>query len=477
MPAGVVFRYHKQYNLTMNARGEGGFTLIETILGLTVMAIMVLAVTNLFVSNLQTVTLSKARNIGLGLANEQIEYLRDLPYQNASTLNGAIYPPGTIPDTQTLVRGGYTFTVKTEISYIDDPADGNATGTAPNHITDLNPADYKRAQVSVYLKSNNALVDQLTTDIAAKAAETASNTGVIQVRVVDNSNNPVQDANITIFNATPNPDVNITTNTDSQGYATIPNLPPDSNHGYQLTITGPGDTYGSAANQYSSLQTIPDPAGTQTAVWQNLNVVVQNVQSVVYKVDRLGAINLHAVDPSGAPLASKVITVSSSSLIKTTPNVSKYSQSTTTDASGNISLTKMDPDSYSITPPSGYYLVSTQPAYTIDLAPNGTVSATLVLSTSSSVPRITSLSPTSQQTGTTSMSFTILGTNLTSGSTVKLRQSGQTDITATGVTSLLSNTKLTGNLNLSTAATGSWDIVVTNASGATTQVGGVTVAP
>jgi hypothetical protein len=206
-------------------------------------------------------------------------------------------------------------------------------------------------------------------------------------------------------------------------------------------------------------------------------VVVQNVQSVVYKIDKLGTVNLHVVDTSGNPLTNKAMTVSSSSLIKNNADVPKYSQISTTDASGNVSLTKMDPDTYTVAPPSGYYLVSTQPAYSINLSPNSSVSATLVLSTSSSVPRITSMTPLSQQTGTSAMSFTLLGTNLTSATTVKLRQSGQTDITATGISSLLSNTKLTGTLNLTGAATGAWDIVVTNASGTTTQVGGFTVAP
>ena len=65
------------------------------------MAMMVGAVGSLFVSNLNTVVLGKARAVGLGLANYQMEYLRDLPYNSLATSHGTIYPPGNIPDSQT----------------------------------------------------------------------------------------------------------------------------------------------------------------------------------------------------------------------------------------------------------------------------------------------------------------------------------------------------------------------------------------
>ena len=221
-PFGVVFGELKRYNLHMAQRGESGFTLIETIIGLVVMTLMVTAVTQLFVDNLRVVTLGKARAVGLALAEEQMENLRDLPYQSVATQFGGIYPPGLLPDTQTLVRGGYTFTVSTKIVYIDDPYDGNATGTIVGKPKDIYPFDYKRADVGVYLKTSGKEVAQLSSDIAAKAAETGSNSGILAIKVIDANGNPIAGANVTITNPNPSPAVNITITTDDLGNVESP---------------------------------------------------------------------------------------------------------------------------------------------------------------------------------------------------------------------------------------------------------------
>ncbi len=452
----------------MIRRSQGGFTLIETILGLTVMVIMITAVSQLFVDNLRVLTLSKARNIGISLANEQMEYLRDLPYDSVKTQLGGIYPPGLIPDSQTMVRGGYTFTLATKIVYIDDPYDGNSSGTIVGKPVDINPADYKRVQVSVYLKSSGQLVAKLASDMAAKAAETASNTGVISVKVIDASGNPVTNANVHIYNATPNPDVDIQTTTDNQGLVVIPNLPLDSSNRYQITASLAG---------YSTDQTIPDPSGSQTAVELNVNVLLQQVTAVTMTIDRTSTLNVHVVNTSGAAIPSLPVTITGAKQIKLNPTVNKYSSTTSTDASGNIALPGLEWDSYTYTLPNGYYLVSTQPYAPTVLSPNTSQTVNLVVSNSSNFPTITTATPIKATTGTNPVSIVLTGTNLTSGSTVKLKKAGDPDITATGVVSSGSNTKLTLSVNLTGADTGSWDIVVTTGAGTVTQTGGFSVTP
>lgn len=452
----------------MDSQREGGFTLIETILGLVVMSIMVLAVSNLFISNLQSVTLGKARAIGLAVANEQIEYLRDLPYQSVATAGGAIYPPGTIPDSQTLTRGGYNFTVKTEINYVDDPYDGISSGPANGKPKDLNPADYRKAQIDVYLKSSGQLVAKLTTDIAGKAAETASSTGIISIRVIDANGQPVANASVHITNTNPTPDVDITTTTDNQGLVVVPNLPPDSSNRYQVTASLGG---------YSTDQTLPDPAGAQTAVNINPNVLVQQITPVTLAIDRVSSLNLRVTDPAGAALGNKAITITGAKKTKQNPDVYKYSQVSTTDASGNISLSSMEWDSYSFTPPAGSYLVSSQPYAPAALQPNSSLTVNLVVSASSSYPTVTKLSPTSAPTGTANVSLVITGTNLAAGSNVVLRLAGQSDINVSGEVSSNGNKTLTGTLNLTGAATGTWDVIVTSGGNTVTQAGGFSVTP
>lgn len=76
-------------------------------------------------------------------------------------------------------------------------------------------------------------------------------------------------------------------------------------------------------------------------------------------------------------------------------------------------------------------------------------------------PTLTAITPSSApNTGTTAIT-NLAGTGFASGATVKLRRTGQPDITATGVT-VVNSTKITCNLDLTGKKTGLWSVQVTN---------------
>jgi hypothetical protein len=452
---------------------EDGFTLVELIFGAVIMAMMVASIGELYISNINTLVLGKSRAIGVALANEKMEALRDLPYDSVATKNGNIYPPGNILDDEVLARDNFTFKIHTEVFYVDDPYDGFsscpcATGPAAGKPQDLYSYDYKKAQVTVSLASSNKVVATLTTDIAGKAAETLSNTGILSITVLDANGLAVPNANVTIVNNIPSPAVNIVTTTDNNGLVLIPKLPPDSGNNYQVTASLPS---------YSTDGTIPDPPGAQTATQLNPNILVQQITSLTLKIDRLATLYEKVVDTTGAPLPSFNVTTTGAKQIKATPTVYKYSGVTATDASGNITLSGLEWDSYSFSVPSGYYLVSASPYAPVALAPNSAASVTLVVSTNSAYPTISSSQPIAVQTGTAALSLKVTGTNLASGSTLALKMTGQTDIPGTACVSASGNTTYTCTLNLTGAATGAWDIVVVRSGNTATQTGGVNVTP
>lgn len=454
------------------ATREQGFTLVELVFGVTIMAIMVAAIGGLFLDNLQTVTLGKARAIGLSLATEKMEHLRDLPYDSLATQNGTIYPPGTIADNETVVRGSYTFTVHTDISYVDDPYDGYiscpcASGPAAGKPKDSYPYDYKKAQIAVKLTNRNVEVAKLTTDIAGKAAETSSNTGILSITVVNAAGQPIPNATVTIVNTNPNPDVNITTTTDNNGLVVVPKLPPDSNRRYVVTASFPG---------YSSEGTIADPPGAQTAVKLNPNVLAQQITGVNFAIDQLSTLYVHVTDTSGNPIPSLNVTTISAKKTMTTPDVFKYNQSATTNATGDITLSNMEWDSYRFTVPGGNYIVSASPYAPVALDPNSSKTVNLVVSPSSSWPRITTVDPLTITTGSTFTGFDVTGVSFASGMSLTLKKTGQSDINGTSCT-VTGSTLLTCNLNLTGAAVGAWDVVVTKSGNSTTQVGGLDVTP
>ena len=443
----------------MKPTGEGGFTLVEVVVSVVLMAVMVGAIGNLFVSNLTTVALGKARAVGLGLANEQMEDLRNLPYASLATENGTIYPPGNLPDNQTIVRDNYTFKVYTQIIYIHNPYDSNVAGY-----------DYKQAEITVKLASTGVTVAFLSSYVGGSTIATPTNTGVLSISVINASGKPVAGASVTITNANQSPAVNISTTTNNDGIVVIPDLPDDSGNHYQVTATLAGD---------STDGTIPKPAGSQKAVELNPNILADQVTSVTLAIDVLSTLDIQANDTNGNGISGLSITTTGSKEIKTNPIVYKYSVANATGSTGGIVLGGMEWDSYSFAVPASYYIVDSSPYQPSALSPNSTSTETLVVSQNASWPGITTVSPLSQPTGTASFSLAITGRNLPSSSTVELKQTGQTSISATGCTSSGSNPSmtLTCSLNLTGAATGNWDIDVTNATGSITQPGGLDVTP
>ncbi|MCX8009070.1 MAG: prepilin-type N-terminal cleavage/methylation domain-containing protein, partial [Patescibacteria group bacterium] len=117
-----------------------GFTLIETVVAVGVFATFFTAIfliVNQILTNLGT---SQVRAVALSIAQTKIELIRNLPYQNVGTIGGI--PSGPIQQNETIQQNNQTFTVKTDIVYIDDPFDR----TVPN---DPIPADYKRVRIQV----------------------------------------------------------------------------------------------------------------------------------------------------------------------------------------------------------------------------------------------------------------------------------------------------------------------------------------
>ena len=88
---------------------------------------------------------------------------------------------------------------------------------------------------------------------------------------------------------------------------------------------------------------------------------------------------------------------------------------------------------------------------------------------------VTSITPNSGTTGTTVNITDLAGTGFQTGATVKLTKTGEADINATDVT-VVSSTQITCRFDLTGAASGMWDVVVTNAdSQSATLPGGFTV--
>jgi prepilin-type N-terminal cleavage/methylation domain-containing protein len=120
---------------------QHGFTMVELVIALTLLLLVALSFVPMFVYISEGSQNNRARLIALKLASSKIEEIRALPYDKIGTVGGD--PAGVIPQEETKTIDNINFTIKTNIWWVDDPSDNDASGHDPL------PYDYKRVKVAV----------------------------------------------------------------------------------------------------------------------------------------------------------------------------------------------------------------------------------------------------------------------------------------------------------------------------------------
>ncbi len=342
-------------------RDHAGFTLVELMVTLAVLAILGGSAFTLFTSLLHSAIVSQRQAVASTLATNQMEYLKSLPYDNLAVTGGAIVSNTTIPASFTKKVQGITYTVTTGISYADDAYDG--CGSYPTQALkqkycrnypppsgapspDTNAGDYKDVSVAVTDPSGTRLAS-VDTQISALVAETASNTGALFVSVVDDSGQPVVGATVNVTNSFTSPSVNVSDTTDQNGLVIFYDLPPSTtNYRYQVTASNSG---------YSTLHTIP-PAGTLQPTYPNQNLIAQSSSYVTLTIKPQGTDSLviETTDTNGTALPGvKVYVKGGYKQYTATSDTSYYYDDMspsdtrpTTDAGGFAALTNLVPGGY-----------------------------------------------------------------------------------------------------------------------------------
>ncbi len=337
-----------------------GQMLLSILISIAVFSILAHALFTLVATTFDLVTYNKTRITARHIAQEKIETLRNLPYDEIATIGGI--PGGTlIPQTEKLKRNGLNYTVKTAIIYIDDPFDG----TAPE---DLAPEDYKRARVEVTWEGlaasrGNPIV--LLSDFSSEISG-ALNAGTLVVLVFDANGNPVSQAQVKIVASSVSPPVNLTQTTDANGRVTLPGAA-ECIECYQITITKSGM---STDKTYSTAE-VTNPTKPYASILSN------QVTQISFAIDRVGKINISSRDSrenNFVSLGNVPIRLRGNKIIGTddlAQPVYKYDNSLSTNSSGDLNLSNMEWDIYHVLMPdtTSYDISGTAPLLPLDLSP------------------------------------------------------------------------------------------------------------
>ena len=341
-----------------------GFTLIETVVAV---ALFAMIATSLFATYQRVFTaarMSQARVNAIALADEQFEVARNLPFSRVGTIGGV--PSGVLQPVQTLVRGGMTFVATTTVRNVDQPFDGVASGT-PN---DLAPADNRLMEIDMTCTTCiNFRPFVFTTWVGPLNLEGSSTNGSLFIKAIDSNGLPVAAASVNVINASTTPSINISDVTATSGMLQVIDTVP-GNRVYQIIVSKAG---------YSTEQTYGAPT-TTNPVKPHATVVAQTVTQLTFAIDRTATLNFSSVSPSCAAIPNAKLHTSGAKLISTSPNVLKYDQWQQTNASGLLTNTNIEWDTYTISATSAAYeLAGTMPLQPVAVAPGATQNIQLIM--------------------------------------------------------------------------------------------------
>ncbi|MDR3642547.1 MAG: prepilin-type N-terminal cleavage/methylation domain-containing protein [Candidatus Doudnabacteria bacterium] len=347
-------------NQKNNRQKSAGFTILEIIVSLGIFAILAMGMLASFGLVSRSAKSAREKTILSSLSTYYLEAVRNMPYSQVGTIQGN--PNGPLPDSPNNIRqtiGGTVYNIYYKVTYIHDPAD-----------TIIGNPDYKQVKMSILNTSTNQITDFLTT-VVPKGLITNSNTGALQVTVINAQGQVLPGASVNITYPTTTPYIyNLADTSDINGLVTEVGLQPAVN-AYRIIATKPG---------YSTDQTYPITVQNPNPVHPDATIASGTITQLTLSIDQLSNLNIKTLDQFCQPLSGVNVNVAGAKLISTNPDVPKFNNNYSS-VNGLIALNNLEWDTYTPTLLTGqsYILYGTSPVQQISVLPGTTQTFTMIL--------------------------------------------------------------------------------------------------
>lgn len=338
-----------------------GFTLIDVLVGSALLLTIMVGIFTTFQLLFKLLHKSQFKTVALGLANQQIEIIRNLNYQDIGVLAGV--PAGELPQIANKEIGGRNFTIATDIFYIDDPYDGETPD-------DEFPADYKKTRIEVFWQEHNQSASSSLVQIANFSPpnlESEVSGGALVLFVNDReSGEIVPNSRVEIINDQVEPTIYLVTATDNNGWLSRPGLPPSD--GYEIRVSKTG--YDEHRTYSASALFNPEPEYSH-------GQVVEGGRTLRYfLISQLSAPKIKTIDTTNDPVLGISFSMKGGRMLGTNPSIGEpvYSYQSSglfTNSAGEKQLNNMTAGDYffEINNPA-YALVSPEPDEAIAVESN-----------------------------------------------------------------------------------------------------------
>jgi len=335
------------YGIITKMRHKNGFTFIDVLVGTALLIIVMLGIFTGFQLLFRVLAQSQGRTVALALANEQIEIIRNLPYQDIGTQDGV--PPGEIPQTRTKETDNRLYTITIDIIYIDDPFDG----ISPD---DELAADYKKARVAITWSEHELIKSVVEiANLSPPNLESEVSGGTLSLYVNDSqSGQPIINAQTEIINNQVEPAVYIFTTTDDNGWLSRPGLPPSTDYEIHVSQT----SYDEHRTYSASESLTPEPE------YSHAQLIEGDKTTRYFLIAKTSTINIQTIDDQNQPLGGIAFTLEGGRAIGVNPiddsRVYSYENDyLVTEANGEKQLNNMSSGEYYLEVISSDYAVLT----------------------------------------------------------------------------------------------------------------------
>lgn len=342
----------------------GGFTLIESMIGIAIFILLSGAVYQTFAIISKQAKLNWESTTISDLADQYLEAVRNISYSKIGTVQGN--PNGTLPDLANptnIVVNNTNYQVYYEVTYYDDPADGTILAG-----TDPAPNDYKQVKLSVKNTVTN-IVNNFSTNVVPTGLENMTSGGALLLSIIDAVGQPVSGATINITNTTIIPSVNLTRTSNSAGSWIEVGLP-DSSNSYHITVT---------KNGYSSDQTYPVSVGNPNPTKPDATIANGQVTQISFAIDKTSNLTFNTLDQSCGAINGVGLGIAGAKIIGT-PSVLKFNNSYSSNGSGQVILNNIEWDNYTPALVSNTHMIyGSSPIQQINILPDTSQIFNLIL--------------------------------------------------------------------------------------------------
>ena len=358
---------------------QRGSTLVEALVLVFVFGVIAVAFSQAWAVGTRVIIETRNRLGAVEVADQRMEMIRHLDYAAIGTETpdghgGYDYstPRGDIPEDETVAVGSQSYRVHTAVRYVDDPLDGQSTGTVP---VDVLPDDYKKVDVSVEWSDGGTVRSVgLSSVFIPKGVEQGVDGGVLSINVIDLSGLGVADADVHITNVSTNPHVDVTMKTDSSGHLTFMAAPAAS-QSYVIAVSKPG-----------YFPTTTYPVSSFMPLETHASVVAGALNQATLVMDRQSDLKVVTRDPFGAKVPNRAFQLTGGGQIGMVPPDTKrylFSQNANSGTNGAVSFVGSSAGMYTFTPASdaAYSFLRLSPEGTenhaVSLLPGEDLEATL----------------------------------------------------------------------------------------------------